>query len=286
MNYPWSNIGEKLTDYDIPRIGDIIGVGEDEIHAVLDVETKGSGFDKNGVIRLFESHIFFREVPIAKRSEAVKLGLAHRTWREAKAAGNYHNNYERFLKAYELDKDAAMRSSSWGLGQIMGFNCRVAGYNTAHQMVRAFAENEANQLMGMVEFIKTSRLDDELRRHDWSGFARGYNGIGYKDNRYDSRLAARYKWWSKKPDTKWSPDLAQKEEENHAYNDYAANTLLGKPLSQSKTVWGGIVAAGTTILEALGNLNPWISGALIAIAVIAAIVILIERRKKGIAHVY
>lgn len=31
----------------------------------------------------------------------------------------------------------------------------------------------------MIRFIDAEGLDDELRRHDWSGFARGYNGAGY-----------------------------------------------------------------------------------------------------------
>ena len=35
--------------------------------------------------------------------------------------------------------------------------------------------------------------DDELRRHDWAGFARGYNGRNYKINQYDVKIAAAYK---------------------------------------------------------------------------------------------
>ena len=36
----------KIKDVDIPRLGATIGVGEDEIHAVWDVEAGGrSGFD-------------------------------------------------------------------------------------------------------------------------------------------------------------------------------------------------------------------------------------------------
>lgn len=38
----------RLTDLDLPRVGQMIGVGEDEIHAILDVEAAGSGFDSKG----------------------------------------------------------------------------------------------------------------------------------------------------------------------------------------------------------------------------------------------
>ena len=37
--------GKRLDDIDLPRMGKLIGVGEDEIHAILDVESVGRGFD-------------------------------------------------------------------------------------------------------------------------------------------------------------------------------------------------------------------------------------------------
>lgn len=37
-----------------------------------------------------------------------------------------------------------------------------------------------------------SYLVDELQRHDWAGFARGYNGAGYKRNNYDEKLRQAY----------------------------------------------------------------------------------------------
>jgi len=36
----------RLTNYDLPRIGHSISVGEDEIRAVMDVEASGGGFDR------------------------------------------------------------------------------------------------------------------------------------------------------------------------------------------------------------------------------------------------
>jgi len=185
--YPWSGQGAKLTDYDIPRIGHRIGVGEDVVHALLDVESRGKGFTKIGVICLFESHVFYRQLPQHKRAEALQMGLAHKTWRQAKAAGNYKNNYARLVQAYLFDAKAALESTSWGLGQIMGFNHELAGYTSAKEMVEDFAKSEAKQLEGMIEFIISAGLDDELRNRNWAGFARGYNGSGYKANRYDTR---------------------------------------------------------------------------------------------------
>jgi hypothetical protein len=33
----------------------------------------------------------------------------------------------------------------------------------------------------------------KLENLDWAKFARGYNGAGYKQNKYDEKLAAAYK---------------------------------------------------------------------------------------------
>jgi hypothetical protein len=45
--------------------------------------------------------------------------------------------------------------------------------------------------------VENAGLVDELRRNDWAGFARGYNGPGYADNRYDTKLASAYSNFSK-----------------------------------------------------------------------------------------
>lgn len=204
--YPWSGKGKKLTNYDIPRVGHSIGVGEDEIHAVLDVETRGTGFDDVGVIRLFEEHVFYRRLPKEKRSKAVALGLAHPSWRR-----NYADNYNRLLRAYAFDPKAALEACSWGLGQVMGCNYKLAGYLSALEMVNAFAVSEAEQLKGMVAFIRNTGLDAALRAHNWAKFAEGYNGKGYRANQYHTRLADRYRFWSGKPDTPWTPASAAEE---------------------------------------------------------------------------
>ena len=199
---PWVGKATKIDDYDISRVAYSLGVGEDELHAVLDVETRGTGFDKHGVIKLFEEHVFYRNLPIDQRQKAVALGLANKRWRR-----NYKNNHETFLKAYEFHPEAALKACSWGYGQILGENYAMVGYDTPEDMVRSFAEDESNQLEAIAKFIKAAGLDDELRERNWRAFARGYNGPGYAKNDYHKKLARRFEWWQKQPDTKWSPGM-------------------------------------------------------------------------------
>lgn len=198
----------RLDDIDLPRIGSKIGVGEDEIHAVLDVETRGGGFDSKGRPKmLFEPHIFYRELgPGKKRDQAVAQGLAYRKWGTKKYP---KDSYPRLEKAMEIDANAALRSASWGLGQVMGFNHKLAGYRSAREMVLAFLDDEESHLEAMVEFIISNGLDDDLRNHDWRGFARGYNGAGYAKNGYHTKLQAAYEKWCKIPDTPFSIDRSE-----------------------------------------------------------------------------
>jgi hypothetical protein len=195
---------KRLDDIDLPREGAALGIGEDEVHAVLDVESAGTGFDSKGRPKmLFEPHIFHRLLgPGAARDRAVRAGLAYPRWKR-----DYpRDSYPRLVQAMAISEEIALQSASWGLGQVMGFNHAAAGYLSARAMVADFLYDEETHLRAMMAFIKANKLDDELRRHDWAGFARGYNGPGFAKNGYDRKLAAAFAKWQRIRDTPWSPD--------------------------------------------------------------------------------
>lgn len=190
---------QRLTGIDVARAARLIGVDEDAIRAVIEVETAGGGYDAQGRPRmLFEPHRFWAELgPGPKRTTAEAQGLAYPKW----GAKPYpKDSYSRLATAIKIDANAALRSASWGLGQIMGFNHRTAGYASAGDMVAAFCDSEKAGLEAMVRFIESEGLDDDLRRRDWSGFARGYNGAGYATHGYHTKLAAAFERWQAVPD--------------------------------------------------------------------------------------
>lgn len=195
--------GKRLDDEDLPRIGHGIGCGEDELHAFLDVETRGGGFDSKGRPKaLYEPHRAYALAQGAVRAELVRLGIAYPKWGTKPYPSD---SYPRIVPVLAIDPRVALEATSWGLGQIMGSNCVAAGYETAAEMVAAFLDDEEAHLAAAVAFIKTNHLDDELRAHNWAAFARGYNGPGYAKNAYHTKLAARYAFWRKIKDTPWSP---------------------------------------------------------------------------------
>ncbi|TIM70398.1 MAG: N-acetylmuramidase family protein [Mesorhizobium sp.] len=193
MDMTFKGAARRLDDLDLPRLGASIGVGEDEIHAFLDVETSGHGFDARGrPVILFEPHVFFRNLAGGARAKAVAAGLAYAKWGEKPYP---RDSYPRLKAACAIDETAALRSASWGLGQVLGENFRAAGFLTVQAMVEAMMADEALQLAAAVNFIAANRLDGKLRKHDWAGFAKGYNGASYAKNAYDIRLAEAFRKW-------------------------------------------------------------------------------------------
>lgn len=91
---------------------------------------------------------------------------------------------------------AALQSTSWGIGQIMGMNYKSAGFQNVEEMVEAMSNSEDQQLMAVGNFLISNGLSTALRAHDWASFARGYNGPGYAINRYDIRLNGEYQKYS------------------------------------------------------------------------------------------
>lgn len=171
------------------QVVDILGVKVPELWAVLTVETRGCGFlpDRRTAI-LFERHIFSRETKHKFDAHNPDISNPHAGGYGASGA----HQYERLEAALALDRRAALRSASWGIGQLMGFNAEIAGYPDVEAMVADMQVSETQQLIGMAGEISYNKLDRALRNHDWPVFARGYNGPAYSRNSYDTRLSAAY----------------------------------------------------------------------------------------------
>ena len=108
-------------------------------------------------------------------------------------SGDYQ--YSRLGKAYGLDpsaQDAALESTSWGLGQVLGTNSVSVGYHSVQAMVAAMAASEDQQLQAVVSFILANRLEGALQAQNWAAYAAGYNGRDYAKNHYDTNLAQAY----------------------------------------------------------------------------------------------
>lgn len=177
----------KLTDADFTRAAQLLGCEPAAIRAVAACESQGYGFlaDNRPKI-LFEAHVFSRLTGHA--FDTTHPGISSRTWNRDLYRGG-EAEYIRLVEATALNREAALQSASWGKFQLMGFNWRRCGFTLLSDFVNAMNRSEGEHLTAFCHFIKSMGLDDELRRRDWTAFARGYNGPGFAINSYDSRLA-------------------------------------------------------------------------------------------------
>jgi len=196
--------GRKLGPRDVAEVAEKFGLTEVHLRTVMDVETSGRGFDSNGrVERLFEPHIFYRQLKgqTAKLNRAIKQGLAYSGWR---GPGSYPKTpelrWQQFLRAVDIDEEAAIKSASWGLGQIMGSEYEEAGYTSPRAMLDAFAESEREQLVGMCHLIVARKLDVVLMQFPaiqaCRKFALRYNGSAYEKNKYHLKLQSAFNRWA------------------------------------------------------------------------------------------
>ncbi|QKZ15173.1 N-acetylmuramidase family protein [Spirosoma sp. KUDC1026] len=180
----------KLTAADFQRAATALGVDVATIRAVTAVESGGSGFLSDGrcVIR-YEPHIFSKytkglyDKPYPELSYP-RLKPGYPT--------SVNHSWELFKKAATLSPSAATMACSWGMFQLMGFHWTTCGCASISEFIRLMEESEGAQLDLFISFIRSMGLSDELRRKDWAGFARAYNGAGYKINRYDVKLSQAY----------------------------------------------------------------------------------------------
>lgn len=100
--------------------------------------------------------------------------------------------WNRFKKAYEWNKDAAIYSTSFGLFQIMGFNYKSCGYNSLQSFYNAMSQSADKQFDAFVNFIQKNNLAQYIQSKNWAGFAYRYNGPAYAQNAYDVKLANAY----------------------------------------------------------------------------------------------
>lgn len=170
-----------------------IGATAAALWSVLSVETSGCGFlpDRRPKI-LFERHVFHRLTGGKWDGDDPDISSPTRGGYGASGA----HQYVRLQAAMQLDANAALQSASWGLGQIMGENFKLAGFGSVQGMVNAFLGGEDAQLLGMANFVRYSHMAPALQTLNWATFARLYNGAHYAANNYDGHLASFYAHFS------------------------------------------------------------------------------------------
>src|SRR5690606_12388966 len=182
---------------------------------------------------LFEGHKFWHWLKEAGKNpvELVKGNedILYEKWTRAHYKGG-KGEYDRLQKAMNIDKKAAIYSASWGKFQILGENLehyiKSRLYDPENEMhkkaphfyykdVFDFYDKQDNSeyyhLLDFIAFITTKTVKNndgiamplinylsgnDASALDWDKFAYGYNGKGYKENNYDTKLKRAYERFS------------------------------------------------------------------------------------------
>lgn len=174
------------------------------IQAVAEVEAGPYGAflqDEEGEppVILYERHYFHRLTAGRHGGMRADLGIEFQKKNQdilslAKPGGYgpVSIQHDKLKAAAVLNRDAALKSCSWGLFQIMGANHVAAGYPDIQRFVNAMYRSVQDHLRAFTMFIRhDSRLVDSIRSRDWLGFARVYNGP--RQNGYDKKMEGAYK---------------------------------------------------------------------------------------------
>lgn len=200
------NGSDGVTAEELNACAQELGVDVPSLLAIKDVESGryGAFIQEGKPPILFEGHIFWSELKKVGKNPAdyAKRGnidIIYPSWTKKYYKGGL-GEYERLDRAKKIDEEAALKSASWGMFQILGLNYSACGYGSVRDYVNAMCESAGNQLMALCKFIKSnSAMLNALRSHNWAEFAKRYNGPGYKENQYDTKLAEAYKKHSTVP---------------------------------------------------------------------------------------
>ena len=186
-----------LTEECIKKKSEENGLSPAVVKAVILVESRGRGFDRDKrPIILFEGHKFWGKLKSKGFSPEEFVegneNILYQYWTKKYYGSNSQKEYSRLKKAMVIDEESALKSTSWGMFQIMGFNHKLAGFDTIYEFMEYIKISEKNQLEAFFIFLRKSKCFKYLKSMDWAKFARCYNGSGFKKNGYDSKLKRAY----------------------------------------------------------------------------------------------
>ena len=166
--------------------------------AFIAVESAGNAFylvgkEMKPAIRI-EGHYFYKFLEGDKRKEAVQLGLAASGVGAIANPKNQAGRYEQLDRMMQLDHNAALRSISVGLGQVMISWFSRLSFKSPKAMFDHACVSAYNQVEQMVRFIRTdAKLYKAVQVGNWPTVANIYNGPKHKQ--YDVKMKREADAW-------------------------------------------------------------------------------------------
>ena len=184
-------MNKTLSDLDYTNAAIDLGVESAALKAVAKVESNGDGFLPNGYPKiLFEGHLFHNFTKGIY--DQLEPTISYPEWTKEHYLGG-EKEYTRLHLAVAFDREAALKSTSWGKFQILGSNYKDAGYERIALFVHEMHISEAHHLKAFCNVIRKWELVEAIKYHKWEDFARKYNGPGFRKNDYHTKIEEAYR---------------------------------------------------------------------------------------------
>jgi hypothetical protein len=188
---------QAIGNDDMAALASKLGCHPATLEAIAEVESGGFGWFPDGRIKILpEPHKFHSALPVSRRAQALRLGLATKSYAATRASGHYRRmtngpgpRYALLQRMIDYDADAAFEAISIGKFQIMGFNHETCGFPSARAMFDAFTDSEVRQLHAFSNFLVKNGLRPALARADFDTVEEVYNGGGL-NGVYAARMRA------------------------------------------------------------------------------------------------
>ena len=193
----------RLTEEDYKEVAEMLGVEPAAIKAVVEIEAGPShqGFCEPGVPLINFDFSMFTQFARRNGVNLSKYRKSHPLVFSAPSARKYGSRqkaqHARLRAARSIDERTAIEGTFWGMFQIGGFNWRKCGAKDIDDFVERMSRSERDQLELFARFLKSTKLDKQLKAKNWAAFARGYNGPSYARRGYHTRMARAYAKYSK-----------------------------------------------------------------------------------------
>lgn len=175
------------------------GIDPASILALTEIESNGRYYhwvnDRQEPAIRFEGHYFDRRLSDTTRKLARNAGISSPVAGKICNPTSQTQRWELLQRAMKFNQKAALESTSWGIGQVMGAHWQWLNYNSIDHFVKTARSGLKGQVELMLRFIIKADLIETLSKHDWSTFARRYNGPNFTKNQYDLKLEASWIGW-------------------------------------------------------------------------------------------
>lgn len=191
----------RLRDKDVVNAAKKYMIPYAVLAAISEKESRGFGFtDDNKPKVLFERHWMRKNLIAAGLDVCATITQLQREDLCNSKTGGYlggKREYQRLQTAMRINREAAMKSASYGRFQIMGFHYKTLGYKTVEEYYSDVHTSEAKHLDHFCKFVTSNtKLHKAMQDEDVETIAFLYNGPNHAKNNYVPdlvRLINKYK---------------------------------------------------------------------------------------------